>query len=227
MRRVVKFVLATAAVGLASPALAVPTLVQQNGPDLSTTIHASITNQANDTGIVYGCTQNNGQCANTTFEGLQNGQINTAAIHITEGAGFASIKDADYDSKVPSTADWYSLIMDPAPDFTDYEFSVQLVNDGAVSIYYLLSGGSNWVLASGSPISQNANANTQYILHGNGSVFTAVMISSTSPIFEVKQNSINPVPEPGTWGLMLLGFAGLGVAIRRSRKRKPALMQIA
>src|SRR5437764_14130964 len=103
MRRVLKFVLATAAVGLATPALAVPTLVQQNGPDLSTTIHASITNQANDTAIVYGCTQNNGQCANTTFEGLQNGQINTAAIHITEGAGFASIKDADYDSKVPST----------------------------------------------------------------------------------------------------------------------------
>lgn len=35
------------------------------------------------------------------------------------------------------------------------------------------------------------------------------------------------VPEPGTWGLMLLGFAGVGVALRRSRKRTPALMQIA
>jgi len=35
------------------------------------------------------------------------------------------------------------------------------------------------------------------------------------------------VPEPATWGLMLLGFAGVGVAMRRSRKRKPALMQIA
>jgi hypothetical protein len=35
------------------------------------------------------------------------------------------------------------------------------------------------------------------------------------------------VPEPATWGLMLLGFAGVGAAMRRSRKSKPALMQIA
>jgi hypothetical protein len=35
------------------------------------------------------------------------------------------------------------------------------------------------------------------------------------------------VPEPGTWALMLLGFTGVGIALRRSRKRKPALMQIA
>jgi hypothetical protein len=38
---------------------------------------------------------------------------------------------------------------------------------------------------------------------------------------------VGGVPEPGTWGLMLLGFAGVGVAMRRSRKAKPALMQIA
>ena len=36
-----------------------------------------------------------------------------------------------------------------------------------------------------------------------------------------------PVPEPGTWALMLLGFAGVGMAMRRSNKRKPALMQVA
>jgi hypothetical protein len=33
------------------------------------------------------------------------------------------------------------------------------------------------------------------------------------------------VPEPGTWGLMLLGFAGIGMAARRSRK--PVLAQLA
>lgn len=36
-----------------------------------------------------------------------------------------------------------------------------------------------------------------------------------------------PVPEPGSWALMLLGFAGVGVTMRRSRKSKPALMQVA
>ena len=35
------------------------------------------------------------------------------------------------------------------------------------------------------------------------------------------------LPEPATWGLMLLGFAGVGAAMRGSRKSKPALMQIA
>jgi hypothetical protein len=33
------------------------------------------------------------------------------------------------------------------------------------------------------------------------------------------------VPEPATWGLMLLGFAGIGVALRR--RRKPVLAQLA
>jgi len=36
-----------------------------------------------------------------------------------------------------------------------------------------------------------------------------------------------PVPEPATWGMMLLGFAGMGTALRRSRRRNGALMQIA
>jgi len=33
------------------------------------------------------------------------------------------------------------------------------------------------------------------------------------------------VPEPGTWGMMLLGFGGIGLAMRR--RRRPALAQIA
>jgi hypothetical protein len=34
------------------------------------------------------------------------------------------------------------------------------------------------------------------------------------------------VPEPATWALMLLGFGGIGMAMRRSR-RTSALLQIA
>ena len=37
--------------------------------------------------------------------------------------------------------------------------------------------------------------------------------------------SFTPVPEPATWALMLLGFAGVGAAMRR--QRKPALAQLA
>jgi PEP-CTERM motif len=34
-----------------------------------------------------------------------------------------------------------------------------------------------------------------------------------------------PVPEPATWGMMLVGFAGIGMAMRR--RRQPALAQLA
>jgi hypothetical protein len=223
---------AVATMGLSVPAYASATLAQQNGPDLTTAIHASTTNTQNDQTQVFGCTQNDGQCANTQFTGLQADATTGTAIHITDGAGFASITDANFDSKVASTQDLFNLIMDPAPDFTAYEFTIQLANAGDVSIYYMLSGGSSWILASGSPISQAANAATQYILSGD--TFSAIMISSTGAIFQVKQNSINlasvttGVPEPGTWALMLLGFGGMGMALRRSRRRgKQALMQIA
>ena len=36
---------------------------------------------------------------------------------------------------------------------------------------------------------------------------------------------LNAVPEPGTWALMLLGFGGIGLAMRR--RRSPALAQLA
>ena len=62
------------------------------------------------------------------------------------------------------------------------------------------------------------------------------MVSSTSPIsvFQVKQNSYNlvgtppppgSVPEPATWAMMLLGFGGIGMAMRRRRKK--GLLQVA
>jgi hypothetical protein len=34
-----------------------------------------------------------------------------------------------------------------------------------------------------------------------------------------------PVPEPATWAMMLVGFAGIGLAMRR--QRRPALAQVA
>lgn len=40
--------------------------------------------------------------------------------------------------------------------------------------------------------------------------------------------SINaPLPEPATWGMMLLGFAGMGMVLRRGRRGGNALMQVA
>ena len=38
---------------------------------------------------------------------------------------------------------------------------------------------------------------------------------------------VSPAPEPGTWATMLLGFAGIGIALRRRRRQQPALAQVA
>ena len=68
----------------------------------------------------------------------------------------------------------------------------------------------------------------------NGQVITNLRFVSDSPpgtISLIKQVRIQTgpgvVPEPATWGMMLLGFAGIGMVVRRSRKRNPAMLQIA
>jgi hypothetical protein len=38
---------------------------------------------------------------------------------------------------------------------------------------------------------------------------------------------VGGVPEPATWAMMLLGFGAIGMTMRRSRRRNPALAQIA
>src|SRR5438270_2107920 len=48
--------------------------------------------------------------------------------------------------------------------------------------------------------------------------------SSNAQIFST---GVPAVPEPATWALMLLGFGGIGMAMRRSRKTSGRLLQIA
>lgn len=39
--------------------------------------------------------------------------------------------------------------------------------------------------------------------------------------------TFSPVPEPATWGMMLLGFAGVGFQLRRQRRRTGVIAQLA
>jgi hypothetical protein len=57
------------------------------------------------------------------------------------------------------------------------------------------------------------------------SITTTIQASSGVVLY---QNGTPPsVPEPATWGMMLLGFGAAGAALRRSRRRTVALPQIA
>ena len=240
MRRVLMTALASAAIGIAAPAIAGPTLVQETGPDLTTKIYASGDNGIATVGTtVYGNTSN-GAGHDTPFTGYSsfNPVTNvgtTTTIDITGGNGFAQVEDNSFDQQnTGGQDDLFFLIMNPVPSFYLYEFSIQTLAGGQpINLFYQLTNSSTWILATGSPIN-NGNGDTQYIF-GDASdpslSIDKILLQSVSPIEHVKQNSIQLtgtfLPEPGTWGLMLLGFAGVGVAMRRSRTSKPALMQLA
>jgi hypothetical protein len=66
---------------------------------------------------------------------------------------------------------------------------------------------------------------TNYILHVNDVSFSGGTVGQELPLRQDISGFIRAVPEPSTWGMMLLGFAGIGMAIRR--RRKPALAQLA
>jgi hypothetical protein len=152
-------------------------------------------------------------------------------IAITGGGGYAEIDPGK------GVTNFTTLIIDPLNDFVQYEFSLQTLADANISVYYMLAGDvtETWHLTdSGSvsdPFSQDANGNTNYVLSSD-QVLTKLKITSDVGLKFVKQNSITlgsvqaPIPEPATWALMLLGFGGMGMALRRSRRRK-TLMQIA
>jgi len=64
-----------------------------------------------------------------------------------------------------------------------------------------------------------------------GETIANVSFTTTAGIADVRQirldESVASVPEPATWAMMLLGFAGIGMSLRRVRRRSSALSQFA
>jgi len=225
-----------AAIGFATAANASVTLAPVSGSNLATHIDASLDNPQNDNVVVYGTTTSpTGQ--DVTFT------ANTP-VTITPGGGFASISD---NTSLDNTL-FTLLTVDPLPNFTAYQFSVAVLTDSYIIVQYLLVGGNpatDWqtVLTGGDPFFQAHDQNADYQLTDTnpgeaitqirfGTCATATCANVGGGFKFIKQNSITlaattAVPEPGTWGLLMMGFAGIGFALRRGRKRNPSLMQIA
>ena len=80
--------------------------------------------------------------------------------------------------------------------------------------------------AAHSRIDPAQNPLVTFLLDGTDvSNFNYLRLSSSQNAFEIDNLAINPVPEPATWALMLVGFAGIGMTLRR--RRQTALAQIA
>ncbi len=247
MNRVLISILATAAaLSFATTASATATIVDQTGPDLAIRFYASqdpVAVAPNVGPVVYAnAGPANAAGHNTEWSGFTSYNPITGVfgsstvIDINTGGGFAQLHDHDFANNNLATQDLYAVVMDITTfDFTRYEFSIMLGNlvnadvPSSISVYYMLAGSSSWTAALGNPLLTGGNDN-QFILTADaGTAFTKVLIASTgASIFQIKQNSVNAapaVPEPATWALMLLGFGGIGIVVRR--RRTSALMQIA
>lgn len=76
-----------------------------------------------------------------------------------------------------------------------------------------------WALVN--PI--NLSSDVTHTLYANGQITAGPTAAYSGTVnFQVPG-----VPEPATWAMMLLGFAGVGMAMRRSRKPALKLAQIA
>jgi len=80
-------------------------------------------------------------------------------------------------------------------------------------------GGTSLMTTGGTQLTYgNLTAGQWYTFRYTANMATAGNISGNGAFYPA-------VPEPATWGMMLLGFAGMGLTLRR--RRRPALAQIA
>ena len=236
MRRLAFLAAAASVVAIPSAANATVTLIMGNN-GLTTQIHmdSSFTNAGSN--IVHGITFPGGVPVSFT---------STSLIDGTGGSGYAQITDSTVSDNIPWTN--LTIFLTNGGGFTSYEFSIDYAakvvgknTPAFLTITYGLVGGGtgSFVFDPNDAVLKNLkftnSANTDFRLDATGvDVLSYIILSSTLPIFEEKQNDITPapapppgVPEPATWGMMIAGFGAAGFALRRGRRRRAQLEQIA
>lgn len=199
---------------------------------LSTAANATIAIGANSAGsAIY-----NGPAPTYTFEG-------SASTPSISGGSVVSGTSSSHAQPLGSTGSYYSVgFADGTSGIIDLSSfgditSVSLLW-GSVDSYNQLQflDAANNVLASfggndirdpadGNQTDPNTNRLVTFVLTGaDVSALTGLRLLSNNNAFEIDNLTIDPVPEPSSWALMLLGFAGVGLLLR-ARPRQ--LAQIA
>ena len=95
--------------------------------------------------------------------------------------------------------------------------TIQFLGAGGV-VLASFTGSDIFNPANGSQTDPNLNPLVRFDLTGSDvSALTQLRLSSTSNAFETDNFTINAVPEPATWALMMLGFGAIGFGMRRRR----------
>lgn len=238
MRKLSLLAAAASVAAIPSAANATVTLIMGNN-GLTNQIHLDSTQTNTGTNTVHGITQTGNTQVSWTSTSLIDGSSPSSQ-------GYAQIKDSATVDNIPWTD--LTIFLTNGGGFTGYEFSIdyaaQVVGKTTPAFltiaYDLVGGGTgSFTFNASDPVLKNLkftnSANVDFRLDATGTdVLSHIYLTSTLPIFEEKQNDIalappSPpgVPEPTTWAMMLAGFGAAGFAMRRSRRRKALLEQIA
>lgn len=218
MRRVLMTALATAAIGLgtATPAMAAATLQQctSGASCVSGTTNVNL-GAFDDSLLVTGTVGIGGPTVNfTSTNGLLDTNTGAATIFRSDGNALTQLT--------------FTLL---TGSFTAAEFDLLSGTDSTIDITLTAVGGGTSTFSVINP----TGSNIFNIIAGAGESYTTASFSTTGGGFStfkqlrlvLGQPTTPPVPEPATWAMMLLGFGGIGMAMRRSRKSNGRLLQIA
>jgi PEP-CTERM motif-containing protein len=113
--------------------------------------------------------------------------------------------------------------------FTAAEFNLENGSPSSFLVNLTDSGGDVF----SQTLSSLNGSNIFNIVAPAGTTYTSATFSSSGGGFQnFKQLRVTTaaavaVPEPVTWAMMLLGFGGIGMVLRRSRRAKTVLRQVA
>ncbi len=97
--------------------------------------------------------------------------------------------------------------------------------DGSMNVLYTIVGNDIFDPASGNRTDPATNSLVTFNFSGTPGSIGYLKFSSTQNAFEIDNLAIGAVPEPATWAMMLLGFAGsafrCGVGGSRSSRSSP------
>ena len=104
---------------------------------------------------------------------------------------------------------------------------LNFLNSAGQSIYSITGAQLLGASATGGKDSATTNPLVTFNFTGTDRNVAAMQLTSTNPSanssdysFEIDNLAISPVPEPATWGMMMLGLGMAGASLRRRRSTK-------
>lgn len=140
-------------------------------------------------------------------------EVAAGGLNVTQSQGQARISGVDGDLTQ------LTISLMSGFSFSAIEFNLNAVASGFATLVF---SGIDGTLST-----QAITASGQNFFAATGN-FNTVTISSTVQLADVRQIRVTAnavpagVPEPATWAMMLVGFAGIGVSMRR---RRPAMLR--